>query len=593
MTSPSKESDQGDNPQINLSQLAHDYAEEIQAELIARLREQETLRRSEARFRDFFDNSQDAIYVHDLSGRYIMINRAAQEMLGYTQDEILQMTVFEVIPAAEFAKVGKSLKQKLEDHAPTVYEVELLRKDRSRIPVEVSSRLIYENGMPVGVQGTARDITERRRAEQALRDSEELFRALAVSASDGIITIDEHSTIHFVNPAVERIFGYSPDEIVGKSLMDLMPERFRAAHQISVSNFATSGTRTRRWDAIELPGLHKTGKEIPLELSFAESKRGGKQFITGIVRDISERKQAEEALRESEERFRSLFENARDVVFTCDLGGNCTSINRAGELLTGYTREDLVNSNFTRIVAPDYFEVVQEMLSRKAAGDVATTYELEIITRQGKRLLLEVSTRTLHRNGEPVGVQGSARDITVRKRDEESLRRSEEQYRVLFDRNPQPMWVYDLKTLAFLAVNDAAVRHYGYSRECFLAMTVDAIHPHEDVPALIEQVSRIDGYCHLGEWRQCDSDGKTINVEITANVIDFANRKSGLVLVSDVTAHKVAEEALQHSQVQLQQSQKLEAIGQLAADCCQKVVEVVGDTTGQDRLRLSGAKSGR
>src|SRR6185503_16532060 len=122
-------------------------------------------------------------------------------------------------------------------------------------------------------------------------------------------------------------------------------------------------------------------------------------------------------------------------------------------------------------------------LSRKSGGDVETVYELEIVTKAGRRILVEISSRTLHEDGEPIGVQGSARDITARRRDEDALRKSEEQYRVLFDRNPQPMWVYDLKTLAFLAVNDAAVLHYGYSRECFLSMTVDAIHPHDDVPA--------------------------------------------------------------------------------------------------------------
>ena len=170
--------------------------------------------------------------------------------------------------------------------------------------------------------------------------------------------------------------------------------------------------------------------------------------------------------------------NARDPFFTCDLQGNFTSLNRACELLTGYTRVEALESNFTRVVAPEYLPIAREMLSLKASGDIETTYELALITKNGSRVIVELGSRTLHQNGMPIGVQGSARDITARKRNEDALRKSEEQYRVLFDRNPQPMWVYDLKTLAFLAVNDAAVRRYGYSRECFLGMTVDAIHPH-------------------------------------------------------------------------------------------------------------------
>ena len=128
------------------------------------------------------------------------------------------MTVFDVIPASHWAQIGQRLKQKLSDHAPTIYEVEITRKDRTRIPVEVSSRLIYENGVPVGVQGTVRDISKRHHAEQALRESEERFLAVATSASDAIITIDEDGVIHMVNPATEKIFGYPSEEMVGQNL---------------------------------------------------------------------------------------------------------------------------------------------------------------------------------------------------------------------------------------------------------------------------------------------------------------------------------------------------------------------------------------
>src|SRR4030095_15089450 len=118
--------------------------------------------------------------------------------------------------------------------------------------------------------------------------------------------------------------------------------------------------------------------------------------------------------------------------FTCDLAGNFTSLNTAGEQLTGFSREEALESNFIRVVAPEYLSVVKEMLARKASGDVASIYELEIVTKAGERVQVEISSRTLHRDGQPIGVQGSARDITTRKRDEQALRRSEEQYRILF-----------------------------------------------------------------------------------------------------------------------------------------------------------------
>jgi PAS domain S-box-containing protein len=107
---------------------------------------------------------------------------------------------------------------------------------------------------------------------------------------------------------------------------------------------------------------------------------------------------------------------------------NFTSLNPAGERLTEYTCEEALSSNFVRVVAPEYLDAAREMISRKATGDVATVYELELITKSGRRVLVEISSRTIHSDGKPIGVQGSARNITERKRSEEALRKSEEQY---------------------------------------------------------------------------------------------------------------------------------------------------------------------
>lgn len=522
-------------------------------------------RRSENRYRDFFENAKDAIYVHDLKGHYTMVNRAGAELMGYTRDEILRMSIFDVVPKAYLDQIHNSLKSKLVDHTPTIYEVEVKRKDGTLVPVEVSSRLIYENDLPVGVQGTARDITQRWRVAEALRDSEERFRTVAETASDAIILINEEGIIELANPAAQKIFGYSAEELVNRDLAMLIPERFQSAHRLGLGRFASTGKRTIGWEAVELAGLHRDGTEVPLELSFGAFTKKGKQYFTGIIRDISERKRAEEALQESEERFRGLFENSKDTVFTCDLAGNFTSLNPAGELLTEYTSAEALKSNFATVVAPEYLAVAQQMISHKAAGDVATVYELEIITKSGQRVLVEISSRTIHRGGLPIGVQGSARDITERKRAEDALRKSEEQYRILFESNPQPMWVFDLETSRFLALNEAAVRHYGYSREQFLSMTLADIHPDEDAARLAgEELEKIDGLRQLGEWRHRSADGQTIEVEVTANATNFGGRRAGLVLINDITARKRAQEALSASQMQLQQSQKLEAVGQLA-----------------------------
>jgi PAS domain S-box-containing protein len=133
----------------------------------------------------------------------------------------------------------------------------------------------------------------RKRAEEALRESEGRFRTLAITASDAIILIDENSTMLFVNPAAERIFGYGASEMLGHSLTMLMPERLREQHDIGIKRYISTGNKNIPWTGIELVGQHKSGKEIPLEISFGEFGREGKHIFTGIARDISERKAIE------------------------------------------------------------------------------------------------------------------------------------------------------------------------------------------------------------------------------------------------------------------------------------------------------------
>jgi len=168
--------------------------------------ESQSLSQSEERYRDYFENAKDAIYVHDLTGRYIMVNKAGEELIGYSREEILQMRISDVVPRVSLDHIHARLKEKLEDHSLTIYEVEAIRKDGSRVPIEVSSRLIYENGVPVAVQGSARDITERKRAEEALRASQ-----LQLQQSQKLEAIGQLAggVAHDFNNMLTAIIGYT------------------------------------------------------------------------------------------------------------------------------------------------------------------------------------------------------------------------------------------------------------------------------------------------------------------------------------------------------------------------------------------------
>jgi PAS domain S-box-containing protein len=205
-------------------------------------------------------------------------------------------------------------------------------------------------------------LIERKQKEEALRESEDRFRTLAETASDAIITIDENGLIVFANPAVEKVFGYQPAEMLGQDLTMLMPEYLRHLHRAGLQRYQDTGKKHISWEAVELPGLHRNGREIPLELSFGEFVRNERRYFTGIARDVSERRQAAAALQKSrEERFREL-ERVRQRIATDlhdDIGSSLTQISIMSEV--AQNRSDGDNAPALSMIANSSRELIDAM----------------------------------------------------------------------------------------------------------------------------------------------------------------------------------------------------------------------------------------
>jgi PAS domain S-box-containing protein len=252
--------------------------------------------------------------------------------------------------------------------------------------------------------------------------------------------------------------------------------------------------------------------------------------------------------------YRDLVEQASDMIFTQDLSGKLTSINLAAQKFLGRKPEEIIGNSFFSVfgVIPESNGFGGGLARPQEAGEFRHQFVARSSGGEDRWLDLIVSPIKDKLN-ETIGFRGLARDVTERKRFEEALRDSEERYRLLFESTPQPIWVYNEETLSFLAVNEAATRTYGYSRDEFLSMTIDDIRSSEDIPTLIIKNDPND-LVISSPWRHRTRTGATIYVEISSHPVVFDGKNSKLVIVNDVTERKLLDEKQQRLHASLQQS---------------------------------------
>src|SRR5258708_1927617 len=555
------------------------------------------VQQAEENYRSIFENAIEGIFQTSPEGRFLTVNPAMARILGYDLPEEVIEKITDVAHQLYVTPEDRIEAARLEKETGILksFEFEAFRKDGQKIWLSLNRRSVRDdNGVEIYREGGIEDISERRRVEEALRESEARKRAILESGLDDIVTMDHKGQVVDWNPAAERTFGYLREDAIGRDMAELIiPLSLREHHRRGLAHYLVTGEGPVLGKHLELSAIRSDGSEFPIELAIIRIESEGSPMFTGYIHNITDRKRAEErlaaqyrvtrglaesrtlregafntlqaigegfgwvngafwmvdraanvlrcrevwhvaddqasefetisrdsvfapgiglpgrvwsesepvwipnmvedtnfprvsvaareglhaacgfpirlgsevlgvveffsrsirefdpalvammatigsqigqfierkraedSLRESAERYRDLVENAHDIIFSHDLEGKYTSVNRAGEQITGYTHEECLSLKFTDTIAPEYVNDAREMMAKKILGDEGTAYEVEILAKDGKRIAVEVNSKLILEDGLPVGVQGIARDVTERKQLEEQLRQSQ------------------------------------------------------------------------------------------------------------------------------------------------------------------------
>jgi len=512
---------------------------------------EEKLRQSEQQYKDIFENAPDAMFIADIdTGKIMDANSAASKLLLKKREDIigLHQSMLHTEHMKKFVENAfkEHFDQATEIDQTQPIESKIIRSDGVEVPVEVLAQQIIMQGKLV-LQGIFRDITERVDAEKALKESEEKFRTLA-DESPNMIFINKKGKIVYVNKKCEEIMEYTRDEFYSPDfdfLSTIAPEYIDLVKDNYEKHFTSSGILNYDFGLIT-----KSEKKIESIISSTIINYEGEKALLGIVTDITDRKIAEKALQESEEKYRDLVENINEVVYRVDNKGLLTYVSPSIKSFIEYTPDEVVGKDFIKFFheedIPQLMKNFQELLSGSSIDS-----EYRIFTKSGKIRWMHTSSRPIFNNNIVTGVQGIISDITERRKAEEVIRASEEKYRDLANLLPQTLFEIDLEG-NFTFVNQYAYQFTGYTQEDIdNGLNAIQLFIPEDRERVLENISRIlkgekfDDH----EYTLLRKDGNCFPVLVYSSPIMQDNKPVGLRgIVLDISHRKQAEDAIKESE---------------------------------------------
>jgi two-component system NtrC family sensor kinase len=516
--------------------------------------------------------------VADPNFKTIYVNKAAQHLFGYSMEQMLGKHSDYFNAGLVPIELDHEIQHTLRSGEVWGGLLTKKRKNGSTFLGECHiTPMLGEDGRISSYINVLRDVTERNRAEEALKESEERYKELANSITDVFFAMDGYLRYTYWNKASELLTGIRAEDAIGKSLLEIFPDSPGRRKAEKAYRAVLKNQKSQNF----MNNFDIDGKQHLFEITAYPSQGG----ISIFAKDITDSREAEEKLRHSEERYRTILEEMENAYFEVDLGGHFTFVNNATCRDLGYSREELIGMSYKKITIEEDIDAIFRVFNEVYQTGVSNKgFPWTIIRKDGSHGFAETSVSPILDNkGEIDGFRGVGRDITEHRKIEEALQQSEENYRILFDNSVIGTIVLEAETLKIAMANRAATEIFGFNsvEEARGINPFDYIRPEDKEKVinlasteLFEKDSR--QVYELGAFTR---DGREIWISATGAKIMHEGRLAGLISFTDITDRKQQNE-------RLLMTDRLASLGELASGAAHELNNPLTSIIGFSQLLI-------
>jgi len=542
----------------------------------------EKLKQSEENYRTLVDQAFDSIIIYTQNFIILDCNSRACSTSGYTRQELIGHHVAEFFFKED--TIDRPLYfETLKAGQRTLDYRRVKRIDGSGIEMEIGTKMMPDGNL----MATARDITDRKKAEQKILQSETNLRTIFENTSEGFVLLDKNAVVMaFNNKAEAYTFFSGVKELqIGQSIYDIIEDSRKSFFRGIIAK-ALNGKSIQYDRSYE----RENGDIVWIDFSATPVIEAGQ--VTGICingRNITEKKKIEQEREFDRNNLKALINNTNDLMWSVDRDLKLITSNEAFDKMIKTMSGKSVTKG-SDILAGGFSEEqlyrFRKYYERAFSGESFTLIENADFPDE---YWSEISFYPVYNRNIIIGAACFSHDITMRKKAEEQLKLSEEKYRTIFLKSPLPKWIYDFETLRFLDVNEAATRHYGYTQDEFLSMTIRDIRPEEDIELLLNELKEIQegSGSREGYFRHLKKNGEIMIVDTTAHSIEYNNKKARMVIANDITEKIRAEEDLRQSEIRLNEAQAIAHISNWEIDLVRNI-----HTWSDEFYRIYGLNKG-